>query len=130
MERRGRMGTAGGGATSDGEDWRRIAVRWIHTHALYSMATVLKRDAAPLDKAFCEALSGLSQVQRVVVVHVGPEPSFVVTVSGEWVDEVPAIHQALRPLRRRNDLAFRYRTVRESWREPDPTPSVVLYARP
>ena len=93
------------------------------------MATALRNSPAKLDKAFCEAVAGLPQVTRVVVVHLGSEPSYVVTVGGDWVEHAPAVHRAVRPLRRRDDLPFRYRTIREEWREPDPTPSRVLYAR-
>jgi hypothetical protein len=94
------------------------------------MATALKPSLATLDKAFCEAIAALPQVTRVVAVHTGSEPSYVVTVGGDWIAEAPAVHRAVRPLRRRRDVAFRYRTIRESWREPDPTPSVILYSRP
>lgn len=93
------------------------------------MATAVRNGLATLDKAVCEAVAVLPQVTRVVAVHAGSEPSYVVTVSGAWIDQAPAVHRAVRPLRRRPDLAFRYRTIRESWREPDPTPSRVLLSR-
>jgi hypothetical protein len=93
------------------------------------MATALRQNVATLDKAFCQAVASLPQVTRVVAVHVGAEPSYVVTVGGNWVEKAPAVHSAVRPLRRRRDLAFRYRTIREDWAEPDPTPSIALYSR-
>ena len=86
-------------------------------------------DVALLDRVFCEAVATLPQVTRVVAVHAASEPSYVVTVDGDWISQAPAVHRALRPLRRNRDVAFRYRTIRESWREPDPTASVVLYSR-
>lgn len=94
------------------------------------MATALKPSMSTLDKAFCQAVAALPQVTRVVAVHSGSEPSYVITVGGDWIGQVPAVHRAVRPLRRRRDLAFRYRTIREAWREPDPTHSHVLYSRP
>jgi hypothetical protein len=94
------------------------------------MARVLRQDElALLDRVFCEAVAKLPQVSRVIAVHAGPEPSYVVTVDGDWIEQAPAVHRAVRPLRRYRDIGFRYRTIRESWREPDPTPSVVLFSR-
>jgi hypothetical protein len=94
------------------------------------MATVLRPDLATLDQAFKDVVAVLPPVTRIVAVHSGSEPTYVVTVDGDWVAEVPAIHRAVRPLRQRDDLSFDYRTIRQSWCEPDPTPSHLLYARP
>jgi hypothetical protein len=94
------------------------------------MATVLNQnEVALLERVFCDAVATLPQVSRVVAVHAGPEPSYVVTVDGDWIEQAPAVHRAVRPLRRYRDIAFRYRTVRQSWNEPDPTPSVPLFSR-
>jgi hypothetical protein len=94
------------------------------------MTTVAARgDLALLDNVFRDAVAKLPQVSRVVVVHTGRESSYVITISGDWIKGVPSIHHAVRPLRRSQDAAFRYRTIRESWREPDPTQAQVLYSR-
>ena len=115
-------------STGDDQSGVELPVRWPN-HA-DAMTTTLRQDElALLDRAFCQAVAGLPQVSRVVAVHEGPEPQYVVTVEGDWVEHAPAIHRAVRPLRRFKGVAFHYRTVRKSWDEPDPTPSVVLYSR-
>jgi hypothetical protein len=94
------------------------------------MTSVATRDdLASLDRVFRDAMAQLPQVSRVVVVHAGRESSYVITISGDWISGVPSVHQAVRPLRRNRDAGFRYRTIRESWREPDPTEAQVLYSR-
>jgi hypothetical protein len=93
------------------------------------MTASLKVNIARIDRLFNESVSSLPQVTRVVAVHAGPEPAYVVTVDGDWVANAPAVHRAVRPLRRDPEVAFTYRTVRRAWREPDPTSSTVLFSR-
>ena len=93
-------------------------------------ATAPSRDAGVrrLSEHVRKALIDLPQVARVVVID-ADEPQFVVTVRGDWVKESPAVHRALRPLRRSEPPSFHYRTIRESWNDPDPYRATVLLDR-
>lgn len=75
-----------------------------------------------------KVLAALPQVSRVVLVD-SDHPEFVITVQGDWVNEAPAVHRALRPLRRSEPTPFHYRTVRSEWNDPDPYLATVLLDR-
>jgi hypothetical protein len=74
------------------------------------------------------ALVDLPEVARIVVID-GDHPEFVITVRGDWIAEAPAVHHAIRPLRRAGPSPFHYRTIRADWNEPDPYLSTILLDR-
>jgi hypothetical protein len=75
-----------------------------------------------------KALVDLPQVARLVVID-GEQPEFLITVRGDWVAQAPAIHRAMRPVRRAEASPFHYRTVRADWNDPDPYLATVLLDR-